>query len=111
MKHEDRKAAIAAYKERKVAAGVFVVRCAATGQRWAGCAPDLATIWNRLSFSLRQGGERHPSLQTAWRDHGADSFSFDIVERVDAEELTYGRDQVLRDRRDRWCESLRAEAI
>jgi len=111
LKREDRKAAIAAYKERKVVAGVFIVRCTATDQRWAGSAPDLTTIWNRLSFSLRQGAERHPSLQSAWRTHGAESFIFDIVERVDADDLVYGRDRTLRDRRDRWCETLRAEVI
>ena len=32
----DRKAAIAAYKERKTIAGVFVVRCAASGEAWVG---------------------------------------------------------------------------
>jgi hypothetical protein len=111
VKREERKAAVAAYKDRKVVAGVYIVRCAPTDQRWVGCAPDLTMIWNRLTFSLRQGSERHPSLQPAWRAHGAESFTFDIVERVDADELVYGRDRALRDRRDRWCETLRAEAI
>jgi hypothetical protein len=41
LKREGRKAAVAAYKDRKVAAGIYVVRCAATAQQWAGSAPDL----------------------------------------------------------------------
>ena len=53
MKREDRKAAIAAYKERKADAGLYVVRCAASGQQWVGGTLDLRTIWNRLSFMLR----------------------------------------------------------
>ena len=48
MKGEDRKRAVAAYKERKVEAGIYVVRCLASGQVWVGSAPDLSTIQNRL---------------------------------------------------------------
>jgi hypothetical protein len=111
MKREDRKAAVAAYKERKGDPGVYVVRCAATGQCWAGAAPDLATIWNRVSFALRQGVGSPKSLQDAWKAHGADSLSFKIAELVDPDELAYSRDRVLRDRRDNWCAKLGAEAI
>ena len=49
MRGEQRKAAIAAYKERKVVAGIYAVRCSATGQCWAGAAPDLSTVETRLS--------------------------------------------------------------
>jgi len=111
MKRDDRKAAIAAYKDRKTVSGVYAVRCEATGQRWAGSAPDLSTIWNRLTFTLRQGSDPHPSLQAAWREHGADSFSFAVVEKVEMEGLIYGRDRVLRDRLDHWCAALPAEPI
>jgi hypothetical protein len=38
----DRKAAIAAYKERKTVAGIYVIRCAASGGAWVGQAPNLA---------------------------------------------------------------------
>lgn len=111
MKQEDRKAAVAAYKERKVVAGVYVVRCATTGQQWAGSAPNLATIWNRLSFSLRQGADPHRTLQAAWREYGAENFTFEIIERVDDEKLVYGREHTLRDRLRYWCENLHAEPI
>ncbi len=121
MRHEDRRAAAAAYKERKVAAGVFTLRCAATGACWAGAAPDLATIWNRLSFTLRRGAEAAAGqgtgtdaqrrLQAAWRAHGPESFSFAVVERVDEAVLAYGRDRALRQRRDHWCTALPADPI
>ncbi len=109
MKREDRKAAVAAYKERKPLAGVFVVRCAA--EQWVGAAPDLATIWNRISFALRQGVAAPASLQAAWREHGADSLSFDVLEEVDQDDLAFGRERALRKRRDHWCAALGAEAI
>ncbi|MBV8977565.1 MAG: GIY-YIG nuclease family protein [Alphaproteobacteria bacterium] len=111
MKREDKKAAVAAYKERKPEPGIYLVRCAATGQSWAGAAPQLSAIWNRMSFALRQGAGSPASLQAAWREHGADSFSFEIVENMDPEDLSYSRDRILRERRDRWCETLNAEAI
>jgi hypothetical protein len=76
-----------------------------------GSAADLRTIWNRLSFTLRQGGGRPATLQEAWRSHGSESFTFDIVERVDAEKLTYGGDRTLRDRVEHWREALPAEPI
>ena len=111
MKREDRKAAVAAYKERKAQPGIYAVRCAATGQVWAGGAPDLATIWNRISFMLRQNAVTPASLQQAWRVHGIDSLSFEIVEEMDPDDLTYARDRTLRERRDVWCKTLGAEAI
>ena len=61
---EDRKAAIAAYKERKVIGGVYAVRCTATGEVWVGQWPNLATIQNRIWFTLRQGSHPNPDLQT-----------------------------------------------
>ncbi len=64
----DRKAAIAAYKERKTIAGIYVVRCAASGEAWVGQAPNLETIQNRIWFSLRQGSHTCRSLQAAWND-------------------------------------------
>ncbi|MET4276026.1 hypothetical protein ABIB68_004682 [Bradyrhizobium sp. F1.2.2] len=50
----DRKAAIAAYRERKTVAGIYVIRCAASGEAWIGQAPNLETIQNRIWFSLRR---------------------------------------------------------
>lgn len=111
MQHVDRKAAIAAYKERKVAAGIYVVRCAASGQQWAGSAVNLATIWNRLCFTLRQGTDRRPLLQTAWKEHGPESFTFRIVEQLEDEEPGYTRDRALQERLVHWCKVLEAQPM
>lgn len=63
MNGRDRKAAVAAYKDRKVVAGIYAVRCVPTGQQWVGGAPDLSTVRNRIWFGLRLGSDPHPSLQ------------------------------------------------
>jgi hypothetical protein len=111
MKREDKKAAIAAYNERKGEPGVYVVRCSATGQNWVGGAPDLSKIWNRVSFALRQGAGAPASLQAAWREHGPDSVTFEPLEALTDEQLVFGRERMLKERRAYWCAALNAEAI
>ncbi|MXP24785.1 GIY-YIG nuclease family protein [Altererythrobacter indicus] len=111
MKHSDRREALAAYKERKVQAGIYAVCCATTGERWFGKAPDLATIQNRLWFTLRQGSNPHRSLQEAWAKHGADVFSFEVVERFEEKDLKLGRERILKRQLDHWVESSGGRAI
>jgi len=107
----DRKTAIAAYKERKVTAGIYALRCAATGQCWIGRAPDLSTIENRLRFALVHDANMRASLRAAVRDHGAASISFEVLEKTEADELPYERERFLRDRLDHWRVELGAETI
>ena len=111
MKGKDRKAAVAAYKERKVVAGIYAVHCLPTGQRWIGRTPNLSTVQNRLWFTLRQGTNPHRSLQAAWSERGAESFAFEEVERLEEETVDYIRDRVLKDRLSYWCATFDAEAI
>lgn len=106
-----RKAAIAAFKERKVAAGIYVIRCMALDRQWVGQAADLSTIWNRLSFELRYGGNRCRTLQAAWRQHGPETFVFGEVERLDDEAIAYIRNRALKERLAHWRDKLKAEAI
>lgn len=108
---ETRKAAVAAYKERKVIAGIYAVRCLSDGKQWIGHAPDLSTIQNRLWFMLRLGNSPHRGLQAAWRDHGAESFTFVEIERLDDESLGFARDRVVKDRLSYWRATLGAGAI
>lgn len=105
MTTQDRRAALTAYKERKVEAGIYALRCTATDQLWIGRAPDLATIQNRLWFTLRQGGNPHRALQEAWHQHGAQAFSFEVVERLKEDDLRFGRDHALKKRLAHWVEA------
>ena len=111
MKNADRKAAIAAYKERKTAPGIFAVRCLPTGEAWVGHAPDLATIKNRIWFALDHGSHRARGLQAAWNTHGARGFGFEELERIDPDQPAYARDKALRDRTAAWMKELAAAAI
>ena len=111
MTPDQRKAAIASYKERKTVAGIYAVICRASGQRWIGRAPDLDKIQNRLWFTLRQGGGLNPSLQTAWDTHGPEAFTLEALERFDEETLAYVQDRLAADRMAHWCAVYGAEAI
>jgi hypothetical protein len=111
MDHLDKKAAIAAYKERKASAGIYAVRCAPTGEYWVGRAPDLGTIRNRLWFGLRLGSSPHRGLQAAWHAHGADSFTFEVLERLGEEDLAFAREAALKQRLAHWQAALGAAVI
>jgi hypothetical protein len=107
----DRKAAIAAYKEQKTFAGVFVIRCPASSQAWVGQTPNLEKIQNRIWFTLRQGSHTCRSLQAAWTAHGADGLTFEACERLEEETSAYIRDALLKERAAHWREKLKAEAV
>jgi hypothetical protein len=107
----DRKAAIAAYKERKTVAGIFAIRCKASPQAWVGQTPNLEKIQNRIWFTLGQGSHTCRSLQAAWTAHGPDSLTFEECERLEEEETAYIRDALLKERMLHWRAQFNAEAI
>ena len=111
MKTIDRKAAVAAYKERKTFPGIYAVRCSASGQVWVGQAADIATIRNRIWFALQHGSHTNAILQGAWNSHGGDCFTFEELERLDEEELSYVRDRRLKERLAHWRAVLGALAV
>ncbi|ALJ38842.1 GIY-YIG nuclease family protein [Azospirillum brasilense] len=108
---QDRKAAVTAYKERKVSAGVYALRCVATGKVWVGAAPDLSTIQNRLWFQLKQNCSPNRDLQAIWNEHGADNLSFEILERLEEETLVYAQRAALKKRVQHWRETLDAAVL
>lgn len=111
MKDSARKAAATAYKEKKVFHGIYAVRCLPTGQIWVGAAPDLDTIRNRVWFTLRLGDNPHRNLQDAWKIHGADSFTFEVIEQIDESDLAYIRQASLKQRLAFWSAKLGAAKI
>lgn len=103
-----RKAAIDAYKERKTAAGVFAVRCMASGEVWVGESTHLDTQQNGLWFSLRHGSNRNPAMRAAWKVHGEAAFVFEALERLSEDVPAYLRRSRLKERGDAWRAKLAA---
>ncbi len=111
MDHEERKAAIAAYKERKPVAGLYALRCCPTGELWVGRTADLDAMRRRMAFTLAHGVFTRPSLRSAWRTHGADAFAYEEVERFDPDEDPDVRDRLLKKRLEHFREVLGAEPV
>lgn len=107
-----RKALARDYRDRKVEAGVYAVRCAATGEVWVGGTPDLATRQNGLWFTLKHGSHVEKTLQAAWSAHGEGAFTYEALEAIDDEGLgALGRASLLRERRDHWLAALDARGL
>lgn len=111
MNSEERKAAITAYKERKKISGIYLIRCTASGQLWVGQWPDLETIQTRLWFTLKHGGHPNKDLTAAWKTHGEAEFRFEILEKLENEELLYIRNAKLKDRAAYWRDHLTAATV
>jgi len=111
MNSEDRKAALSAYKERKTAAGIYAVRCGPSGDVWVGQSRNVEPVQNRIWFTLRGGASTHRTLQKAWGEHGAESFSFELLERVEDEQSPYLLESKLKERAAHWRNALRAQPI
>ena len=107
-----RKALVRDYRDRKVEAGIYAVRCAASGEAWVGGTPDLATRQNGLWFTLRHGSHSEKTLQTAWTAHGEAAFSFEPLEVLDDETLgPLGKSSLLKERRAAWIGALGAKGL
>ena len=111
MQRIDRRAAIAAYKKQKSVAGIYAIRCSASGEVWVGQTLDLDKVWNRIGFTLRGGASPHRALQAAWKAHGADAFSFEALERLEDEPLEFARQSQLNERKAAWRAKLGAVGI
>lgn len=111
MSKEFRKAAIAAYKERKIVAGIYVIRCKSLDKKWVGQALDLSTIWNRFLFELRNGSCRCRTLQTAWNSEDKDNFSFEEIEHFDEDDAIHSHDRERKERLAHWGKEFQAEQL
>ncbi len=111
MNRQDRKAALAAYRERKPAWGVFAVICSATGEAWVGHSRHLDTQKNGLWFALKHGGSPYASLQAAWTQHGEAEFRFEELERLREDFPDISRLSEVKARQALWRVRLHASAL
>lgn len=111
MRRKDRRAAVAAYKEREPAWGVYAVLCTATGKAWVGCSRHVDTKRNGLWFALRLGTSPHVSLQAAWKQHGEDGFRFEELDRLRADFPELSRKDELQKRAALWRDRLKAAVL
>ncbi len=111
MDQIEKKAAVAAYRERKPARGVFAVICSATGEVWVDQSRNLDSQHNRLWFSLRHGNSFYKSLRSAWTAHGEDEFRFEELERLRDDYPEIGIGDELKRRTALWKQRLQAASL
>ena len=104
----NRKAATAAYKERRQRRGIFAIRHEASGAVWLGTSPDLDVAANRIFFTLRMGGWPGHDLAQAWRAQGGEGFRFEIVEVFDGDLTPIRQERMAGERLARWMAELGA---
>lgn len=63
-------------------AGVYVIRCTATGEIYVGRTTDLAARKVNHWSDLRRGRHRNKRLQAAWARYGEGAFEFEVLETV-----------------------------
>lgn len=96
------------FKERKVARGIFVVRCAASEVAWVGSSPNLDAAKNSLWFQLRGGLSRHSSLQEAWKLHGDHAFTLEVLERFPEDTPNLLLNDLYAQKKHEWALTLEA---
>ena len=112
MDKAERKAAVDAYKERKVAAGIYAIRCAPSGECWVGqTAGCLQNREPRASSACVRELTRMPRCRRRLQKHGADAFTFEVVEEIGDIESDYVRANALKERQAHWLAELHASAI
>ena len=108
----NRKEAIREYKERKVARGVFAIRCAPTGSVWVDSAMDLDAAENRVWFALRLGDKfMEKTIVAQYGSHGRDAFSYEVLETIDGDTPQMSLRDLLKERKLHWVEKLQAHKL
>jgi hypothetical protein len=79
---ESRKEAIRNFKEQKVLAGAYAVRCTVTGRVWVGVSRNLDATKNGCWFMLRSGSHQEKSLQAEWNARGEQAFEYEVLEAL-----------------------------
>lgn len=77
-----RRALVRQYKESRLPAGVFTLTNQSNGRVYVGGSLNLDGAMNRMRFELNLRSHRNKPLQQDWIAHGADCFSFAVVDRI-----------------------------
>jgi len=112
MDKADRRQRVRDYKEKRTAAGIYILRCAAAGAVWVGVSQNIAAQENSVRFVLRMGSHPNRDIQAALRAHGGDAFAYEVLERIDDPDLTpIGLSELLKRRERHWVEALEGRRV
>jgi hypothetical protein len=70
------------YKQQQRIAGVFRILDTVSGTSWLGSSLNMHGPFQRHRFELTVGSHLNTELQAAWKQHGAEAFTFEVLETV-----------------------------
>ncbi len=70
------------YKNETRQMGVFAIRNQVNGKLLIGASLNLPGSINRVRFQLKMGMHENKALQQDWKTHGADCFSFEVLDEL-----------------------------
>lgn len=100
---ENRKKLLLQYKEQKRFMGAFIIKCGTDEKAWVGTSPNIESAYNRIIFTLKQGGSTDVELQASWIKNGAENFTFEKLESLEFEENPNLRKTALNQLKEKWC--------
>jgi len=104
---ENRRALIRQYKETPRPAGVYAIRNRISGRVYVAGSLDVEGAMNRARFELNMRSHRSKTLGQDWIAHGAEYFSFEVVDRVkEREDPGFDRKAELEKLLSLWQEEL-----
>lgn len=74
------------YRNMKFPMGVFRIKNSVNGKVYIGSSNDLVAVWNSQRFQLEAGLHSCASLQSDWKTFGAENFTYEIVEEIQAKD-------------------------
>jgi len=108
---ESRREAARNFKEQKVLAGAYAVRCAATGKVWVGTSRNLDATKNGCWFMLRNGSHQEKSLQAEWNAQGEQAFEYEVLEALGDDVHPLNVVALLKEMKGAWVARLSATPL
>ncbi|MDF2907982.1 MAG: hypothetical protein K0R34_3303 [Herbinix sp.] len=71
------------YKNRTLTGGVFRIKCSGSGHVWIKSTNDLDGQINKFNFFVSTNSCPEPTMRSDWNQYGAETFSFDILEKLE----------------------------
>jgi hypothetical protein len=108
---ESRREAARNFKEQKVLAGAYAVRCAATEKVWVGTSRNLDATKNGCWFTLRNGSHQEKTLQAEWNARGEQAFEYEVLEALGDEVHPLNVTALLKEMKSAWVAKLGATPL
>ncbi|WP_409346744.1 GIY-YIG nuclease family protein [Paenibacillus sp. MBLB4367] len=105
MDKNKRKELLEEYKQIKTYMGAIQITNKANGKIFVDTYPNLKNKWIMIQSQLDMGRFANLQLQKEWKEFGAESFTYEVLEEKEADGITDMRWE-LKQLEKRWLEKL-----